>query len=192
MCSSKLCCATAAADTFGTATCCRVSIKALSVRTKRVIIAPNRLLSELQPQWRFKCCLVTSSAPRAPLPRLIIWPFVLSRGAYTLHCIPGKQLRPIPSPAVPPYSTATRPHTTTLRVDSCTLPDVVKMNCVSTETPQEDSDQSSCATHCEQRLNIREQKYNKRDPNSFARVAFKLVNRGRVIRISVSGKLMYN
>ena len=57
------------------------------------------------------------------------------------------------------------------------------MKCVSTETPREDSDLSVRATHCEQRLQLREQKtLTETSPEvtrsadaclSFARVAFK-------------------
>ena len=58
------------------------------------------------------------------------------------------------------------------------------MKCVSTETPREDSDRSVRATHCEQRLQLREQKtLTETSPEvtrsayaclSLARVAFKL------------------
>ena len=83
----------------------------------------------------------------------------------------------------PKYSTTTRHHTTTSHVDSRMLPGVTRMKCVSTETPREDSDRSARATHCEQRLQLREQKtppevtrfHKKRLCSlSLARVAFKL------------------
>ena len=38
------------------------------------------------------------------------------------------------------------------------LQGVTRMTCVSTETPREHSDRSPCTAHCEQRLQLREQK----------------------------------
>ena len=101
--------------------------------------------------------------------------------------------RPIPSHAVPQYSTSTRPHTTTSHVNSRMLSSVTRMKCVSTETPREDSDRSVRATHCEQRLQLRDQKTLTetspevtRSPDaclSLARVAFNTVRCGQVVRI---------
>ena len=94
-----------------------------------------------------------SSLPRASCTkpawsaRLNICLFIHVREVCTrLICIPGK------------YSTTTRLHTTTNHVNSRMLPGVTRMKCVSTVTPREDSDRSVCATHCEQRLQLREQK----------------------------------
>ena len=84
----------------------------------------------------------------------------------------------------PKYCTTTRLHTTTSHVNSRMLPGVTWMECVSTETPREDSDRSACATHCEQRHQLREQKTLTETSQevtrsadaclSLARVAFKL------------------
>ena len=90
----------------------------------------------------------------------------------------------MPSHAVPKYSTTTRLHTTTSHVNSRMLPSVTRMKCVSTETPREDSDRSACATHHEQKLQLKEQKTLTETSQevtgsaeaclSLARVAFKL------------------
>ena len=58
------------------------------------------------------------------------------------------------------------------------------MKCVASKTPRENSDRSACATHCEQRLQLREQKTLTETSQegtksadaclSLARVAFKL------------------
>ena len=64
------------------------------------------------------------------------------------------------------------------------LPGVIRVKCVSTETLREDSDRPACATHCEQKLQLREQKTLTETSQevtrsadaclSLARVAFKL------------------
>ena len=120
---------------------------------------PYPISPEHQSPLRLKCCFVISSTPRAPLPRLSICLFMHVLEVCTLDLYPWiPSARPIPSHAVPQYSTTPRPHTTTSHVNSRMLPGVTRMKCVSTETPQEDSDRSACATHCEQRLQLREQK----------------------------------
>ena len=66
---------TSSADIFGTAAiCCRVSSKALSLSAPDASRAhPHQLSSVLRSSLKFKCCLVHSSTPRAPLPRLSLW-----------------------------------------------------------------------------------------------------------------------
>ena len=149
---------TRGAATFGTAaTCFRVSIRALSVCTRPAL--PHPISSEHQSSLRLKCCLIISSSPRAPLPRLRNVPLCSrSWGLYSIDLYPWIPIaRPIPSHAVPQQSTTTR------HVNRRMLPGVTRMKCVSTETPREYSDRSACTTHCEQRLQLREQKNTYRD-----------------------------
>ena len=115
---------------------------------------------------------------RAPSTRLSIYLFIHVREVCTLLiCILGYRL-PVQ------YQPQLVPDTTTNHVNSRMLPSVTRMKCVSTETPREDSDRSACATHCEQRLQLREQKTLTETSQevtrsadaclSLARVAFKL------------------
>ena len=66
---------TSAAVTFGTAaTCCRVSIKARSVCTRRVTNASvSALISASAIVYIEKCCFIIGCTPRVPLPRLRIF-----------------------------------------------------------------------------------------------------------------------
>ena len=120
---------------------------------------PYPISPEHQSSLRLKCCFVISLTPRAPLPRLSIYLFIHVLEVCTLDLCPWiPTVRPTPIHAVPQYSTTTRPQTTTSHVNSRMLPGVTSMQCVSAETPREDSDRSVCATHCEQWLQQREQK----------------------------------
>ena len=88
--------------------------------------------------------------------RLSIHLFIHVREACTLLiCIPGYPLPVQDQPRGPPIL---HHNSSPRHVNSRMLPGVTRMKCVSTETPREDSDRSACATHCEQRLQLREQK----------------------------------
>ena len=73
------------------------------------------------------------------------------------------------------------------------LPGVTRMKGVSTETPREASDRSVRATHCEQRLQLREQKNTYRDfknsqdalmQSEPCTCRIQTVRRGQVVRIA--------
>ena len=120
---------------------------------------PYQISSDHQPSLILKCCFVISSTPRAPPPRLCISLLIHVREVCTrLICVPRYRL--------PVQYQVTRskildhnssPHLN--HVNSRMLPGVTRMTCVSTETPREASDRSVRATHCEQRLQLREQKH---------------------------------
>ena len=75
---------------------------------------PYPISSEHQSSLRLKCCFVIT-----PLPRLSMYLFHVREVCTPSICIPGKPTaRPIPSHAVPQYSTTTRPHTATSHVSS--------------------------------------------------------------------------